>query len=294
MTQTNCIEGVLQNGVVLLEELLTIQKVTKNFRDRNGSLVQVLTDVSLTIRDIQDKPQIISILGPSGSGKTSLLRIIAGLDKPDAGFVKLYNEKDGMRSVRAGDVGLVFQSYPLFEDRTVLKNLTEPARNGGLSKSEADEKVRAFLAEFGLSEHGGFYPAQLSGGQRQRVAIAQQLIQERFYIALDEPFSGLDPNNIANVIKLLSSVAHRHTKNTFIVVTHDITSALIISDRVILLGKPLDSDNEGGRIVKDYNLIEEGLAYRPDIEDLPRFSEIRKEIKYTEFPKLDTRKSLPG
>lgn len=294
MTDTNCIEGLLGSPVVLLEELLSIQNITKNFRLQDGSIVQVLTDVSVTVRDIKDKPQIVSVLGPSGSGKTSLLRIIAGLDKPDLGVVKCSDEKDGMRPVRAGDVGVVFQSYPLFEDQIILKNLVEPARNSGLSKKEAEEKSFVFLNEFGLTDFKNFYPAQLSGGQRQRAAIAQQLIQERFYIALDEPFSGLDPNNIGNVIRLLLKVAHQHTKNTFIVVTHDIASALTISDRVILLGKTNDSDeSEGGRIVKEYNLIEEGLAYQTDIDELPRFAELLKEIKHIEFPKLTTRESLP-
>jgi polar amino acid transport system ATP-binding protein/sulfate transport system ATP-binding protein len=188
---------------------------------------------------------------------------------------------------------MVFQSYPLFEDLTVLQNLVEPARNGGLAKQEATEKARAFLAEFGLSAQAKSYPTQLSGGQRQRAAIAQQLIQDRFYIALDEPFSGLDPNNINSVIKLLTRIANQHTHNTFIIVTHDITSALLISDRIILLGKTIDSPpDEGGRIVKEYDLIAEGIANREDAEDSARFLEIRKEIKYVEFPRLETRTPL--
>jgi ABC-type polar amino acid transport system ATPase subunit len=191
-----------------------------------------------------------------------------------------------MRNVRVGDIGVVFQRYPLFDDRNVLQNLIEPAINGGLSREQAKQKAEKFLDEFGLEQQASSFPLQLSGGQRQRVAIAQQLIQDRFYVILDEPFSGLDPNNINNVIRLLQNIANQHTKNTFIIVTHDITSALIISDRVVILGKT--SPNEGSKIVKDYDLIKEGLAYQPNIEDLPRFQQIRKEIKYVEFPKLVT------
>jgi ABC-type nitrate/sulfonate/bicarbonate transport system ATPase subunit len=269
-----------------------VDNVSKSFPTDDGKMFPVLSNVSLKIRNLEHKPQILSILGPSGGGKTTLLRIIAGLDQPDKGSVSCNAAGDGMRRVRVGDIGVVFQRYPLFDDRRVIQNLIEPARNGGLNKQQAREKALQYLEEFGLSKQANSYPLQLSGGQRQRVAIAQQLIQERHYVILDEPFSGLDPNNINNVIKLLSRVAHQHTNNTFIIVTHDITSALIISDRVVLLGKPADAgENEAARIVKEYDLIEEGLAYRPDIEDMPRFLEIRKEIKYVEFPKLGTQKS---
>jgi ABC-type nitrate/sulfonate/bicarbonate transport system ATPase subunit len=130
---------------------------------------------------------------------------------------------------------------------------------------------------------------QLSGGQRQRVAILQQLMLDRHFIILDEPFSGLDPVNILNVINLISNIAHQHTLNTFIIITHDVTSALIISDHVYLLGRERDAQGkpmQGSKVIKIYDLIVEGLAYRPDIEDLPRFAEIRKEIRLVEFPKL--------
>ena len=284
----DCLDGELPNPAVLMDSLLTIDKVSKGFASDNGT-VPVLSDVSLTIRDIKFKPQVLSILGPSGAGKTTLLRIIAGLDQPDSGQV-LCAADDGLREVRVGDVGVVFQRYPLFDDRTVLQNLIEPARNSGLSTAAAREKALQYLEDFGLSKQSKNYPMQLSGGQRQRVAIAQQLIQNRFYIIYDEPFSGLDPNNIGRVIRLLSRVAHQHTKNTFIIVTHDITSALIISDHVCLLGKPTDApEGEGARIVKEYDLIAENLAYRENVEDSPRFLEIRKEIKYSEFPKLETK-----
>jgi NitT/TauT family transport system ATP-binding protein len=268
-----------------MEELLKIENVSKSFSLNDGQTLQVLSNVNLTIDNIPEKPQILSILGPSGGGKTTLLRILAGLDKPDSGKVIL---KDGtMREVRIGDVGVVFQRYPLFDDRNVLQNLIEPAKNSGLSGEQARIKALKMLAEFDLEMQALSYPMQLSGGQRQRVAIAQQLIQERRYIILDEPFSGLDPNNIGNVIRLLKNVANQHTDNTFLIITHDITSALIISDTVCLLGRPNTADEKSGAfIVKEYDLIEEGLAYREDVEDLPRFQAIRKEIKYVHFPSL--------
>ena len=112
---------------------------------------------------------------------------------------------------------------------------------------------------------------------------------ERHFIILDEPFSGLDPVNINNVIKLIYHIAHEHTLNTFIIITHDVTSALMISDRVYLIGRERNAQGEpqnGSRVMKDYDLIAEGIAYQrdiTDIEEMPRFAALRKEIKLSNF-----------
>lgn len=286
-------EECLPGPVAKLETkgpLLTLEGVSKSFPMNDGSSFVALKDMSLTILDIRNKPQIVSLLGPSGSGKTTALRIMAALDKPTSGCVMITNGfADQMRPVRVGDVGVVFQRYPLFEDLSVLKNLTEPAVRAGMNSTEAKEKALRYLDEFDLVKQGLAWPVQLSGGQRQRVAILQQLMRERHFIILDEPFSGLDPVNIINVINLISRIANQHTLNTFIIITHDVTSALIISDHVYLLGRERDEKGNpkpGSRIMKEYNLVAEGLAYQPNIEDIPRFAEIRKEIKMVEFPKL--------
>jgi ABC-type nitrate/sulfonate/bicarbonate transport system ATPase subunit len=274
----------------LLQPLLTIERLGKSFRLNDGSTLVVLKDFSFTIHNINHKPQIVSILGPSGAGKTTALRIIAGLDPPTEGCVML-SEGEGkpLRVVEVGDVGVVFQRYPLFDDLNVLNNLIVPAVRSGMSKKEAEDKAARYLDEFDMVKQGLAWPLQLSGGQRQRVAIMQQLMQDRHFIILDEPFSGLDPVNIINVIELIARTAYQHTLNTFIIVTHDVTSALIISDHVYLLGRERDAKGNaipGAHVMKEYDMIAEGLAYQPDIEDLPRFSEIRKEIKTVEFAKL--------
>ena len=285
----DCVPGPLDK-LETKGPLLTLEGVSKSFPMNDGSSFVALKDLSLTILDIKNKPQIVSVLGPSGSGKTTALRIIAALDKPTSGCVMITNAvANHLRPVRVGDVGVVFQRYPLFEDLNVLKNLTEPATRAGMDPHQAKEKSLRYLDEFDLVKQGLAWPVQLSGGQRQRVAILQQLMRERHFIILDEPFSGLDPVNIINVINLISRIANEHTLNTFIIITHDVTSALIISDHVYLLGRERDENGKpipGARIMKEYNLVAEGLAYRPDIEDIPRFAEIRKEIKMVEFPKL--------
>jgi len=287
---TGCIAGPIEGESRILERLLQLDGVRKEFPMNDGTTLVALKNLSLTIRDIEHKPQIVSLLGPSGAGKTTALRVIAALDKPTTGTVVITNgEPDQMRPIRVGDVGVVFQRYPLFDDLNVINNLIVPAVRSGICKADAEEKALRYLAEFNLEKHGEAWPVQLSGGQRQRVAILQQLMQDRHFIILDEPFSGLDPVNIINVIKLISTIANRHTLNTFIIITHDITSAMIISDHIYLLGRERDetgSPIQGSRVMKEYDLIGEGLAYHPEIEDIPRFAAIRKEIKMVEFPKL--------
>src|SRR5918993_643652 len=288
--QTPCARGPLAGPPELHEPLLTVERLGKSFKTNDGGTLVVLKDFSLSIRDIKGKPQIVSLLGPSGAGKTTALRIIAGLDRPTAGCVML-SEGEGkpLREVRVGDVGVVFQRYPLFDDLNVLNNLVVPALRAGMPKQEARDKALRLLDDFDMVKQGLAWPLQLSGGQRQRVAILQQLMQDRHFIILDEPFSGLDPVNITNVIDLIARTANEHSRNTFVIVTHDVTSALIVSDTVYLLGRERDEKGNpvpGARVMKQYDLFSEGLAYQPHIEDLPRFSEIRKEIKLVEFPKL--------
>ncbi len=288
--QDACAPGPLPGDPELLEPLLTVDGLGKSFKTNDGSTLVVLKDFSLAVHNIRGKPQIVSLLGPSGAGKTTALRIIAGLDKPTSGCVRLSDgEGRPLREVRVGDVGVVFQRYPLFDDLNVLNNLVEPARRAGVPKQEARDKALRLLDEFDMVKQGLAWPLQLSGGQRQRVAILQQLMQDRHFIILDEPFSGLDPVNITNVIDLIARTANQHTLNTFIIVTHDVTSALAVSDTVYLLGRERDGKGDpipGARVMKSYDLIGEGLAYHPQIEDIPRFAEIRKEIKLVEFPKL--------
>src|SRR5947199_3913959 len=162
----NCISGPLTSGSEILETLLTLENVSQEFVLNNGKKLVVLRDLSLSIKDIKYKPQIISLLGPSGAGKTTVLRIIAALDKPTSGQVLITNgAPNGMRPVKVGDVGVVFQRYPLFEDLNVLENLLEPAiRVGNMNARQAKERALQYLDKFDLVGQGLSWPAQLSGG----------------------------------------------------------------------------------------------------------------------------------
>jgi NitT/TauT family transport system ATP-binding protein len=249
----------------------------------------ILRDLNLEVKDVR-RPgavagQVVGLLGPSGVGKTTLFRVLAGLDKPDAGQVLIGEQ--GV-PVQRGMVGVVAQHYPLFMHRTVMGNLLVAGKRAGLSHKAAVEKATGLLQRFGLQDRAGHYPAQLSGGQKQRVAIAQQFMCSEHFLLLDEPFSGLDPMAIDRVAELLNEVACMHELNTIVVVTHDIGAALEVADTIWLMGRDRDAQGNvipGAKIKESYNLIERGLAWRDGIATEPAFLETLREIR-TRFPSL--------
>ncbi|MFA4845700.1 MAG: ATP-binding cassette domain-containing protein [Patescibacteria group bacterium] len=264
---------------------------TANHVEKRGALLTV-SDVSLTlggniilhgvncqVEDFVGHGQVVGFLGPSGIGKSQFLRILAGLNKPDTGSV-LVTEKQV--PVEVGMVGVVAQHYPLFEHKSVLGNLTFAARRAGSKRAEAREKAMAMLKRFGLTDRKDFWPAQLSGGQRQRVAIAQQLLCSEHFILMDEPFSGLDPIVLDEVCKLIKETADAHELNTIIVVTHDVDAAVAVADTLWLMGRDHDQEGNiipGARIKTKYDLVERGLAWRPDVVYTADFSDCVREVR---------------
>jgi|SRR5581483_11592589 len=267
------------------KSLLRIENVCLEYdgkpvlKNVNGEIKNILTSTG-------KKPgQVVGFLGPSGIGKTQLFRIIAGLNKPTSGKVCI-NEKD--RSVIAGEVGVVAQSYPLFDHRTVFSNLMVSAMQNESNSKIAREKVVEYLNEFNLIDKAHHYPAQLSGGQRQRCAIIQQALCSEHFLLMDEPFSGLDPLMLDKTCQLLNKLASKDELNTIIVVTHDITAAASISNHLWLMGRDSAPDGTkipGSRIMKEYNLIERDLCWHPEIMKTSRFYDFVREVK-EEFKNL--------
>ncbi|MGQ4275180.1 sulfate/molybdate ABC transporter ATP-binding protein [Terrihabitans sp. B22-R8] len=209
---------------------IDVHSISKTF-----GTFKALDDVSLNIRS----GELIALLGPSGSGKTSLLRIIAGLEWPDAGDIH-FDGADALRlSVKERDVGFVFQHYALFRHMDVFDNIAfglrvRPRR---IRKSEAEIKARVekLLDLVQIGSLARRYPTQLSGGQRQRVALARALAIEPKVLLLDEPFGALDAKVRKDLRRWLRDL-HNELHVTSILVTHDQEEALEVADRVVVMG----------------------------------------------------------
>ncbi|HLL54355.1 MAG TPA: ABC transporter ATP-binding protein [Myxococcaceae bacterium] len=222
--------------------------------------------------------QVVALLGPSGVGKTRLLRIIAGLDAPDAGRVLGMGDV----SLEAGRVGVVFQDYPLLKHRTVQGNLEIAGITNGLSAADARRRSKELLERFRLADRARHFPAQLSGGQRQRVAIAQQLVVPKHLLLMDEPFSGLDPRALDEVAELLVEVAHMDELNTIILVTHDVHAAMVVSDTLLMLGRVHGPEGKlipGASIQASYDLVAKNLAWSKGIDETPEFAVLEREVR---------------
>lgn len=259
---------------------------------KGGNLI--LKDINIEIKDIirpdVTQGQIVGMLGPSGVGKTKFFELLSGilpLDNKEHAFGKILVGQE-QEPVKLGRVGVIQQSYPLFDHRTVQGNLEVAAAIKFKNKTEREDRITSILQEFDMDKRRNFYPAQLSGGQKQRVAIAQQILCSNNFLLMDEPFSGLDPVMIKKVSNLILKVANMHELNTIIIVSHDIFATCVISDTLWVMGRQRTEQGEvipGANIVKEYDLIEKGLAWRPDIDKSPVFRTLVDEI-YGLFPIL--------
>jgi polar amino acid transport system ATP-binding protein len=201
----------------------------------------VLKNVDLDL----DQVHTLAFIGPSGGGKSTLLRIIAGLEKPDNGTLYLndreviYSEKALMAHRRT--VGTVFQAFNLFPHLSALQNITLPLEKvHHYNPAEARQVAETMLERFGLSEHGHKPPAQLSGGQRQRVAIARAISIKPKLLLFDEPTSALDPEMTAEVLEVIEEL--REEGRDLVLVTHQMGFAHRVADQIALLS--------GGRIIE--------------------------------------------
>jgi len=221
--------------------VLNVNNIKKSF-----GKVEVLKGISFSL----EKGEVISIIGSSGSGKTTLLRCLNFLETPDEGTITVgdkvvFNAENKKKMSDAQirenrlNFGLVFQSFNLFPQYTVLKNLTlarelmEKNKKNGLSKQEITAEALELLARVGLSDKKDAYPCQLSGGQQQRVAIARALSMKPAILCFDEPTSALDPELTGEVLRVIKEL--KETNTTMIIVTHEMGFAKNVSDKVIFM-----------------------------------------------------------
>ena len=215
--------------------MIDIENLRKSFGD-----VEVLKGINLTIKE----KEVVVIIGPSGSGKSTLLRCMNYLEEPTSGEVSVdgivLDGEANINKVRE-EVGMVFQRFNLFPHMTVLQNIMlAPIKVRHVAKQEAEETARKLLARVGLADKADAYPSQLSGGQQQRVAIARALALKPEVLFFDEPTSALDPELTGEVLNVIKQLAAE--KMTMVIVTHEMSFAEAVSDRVIFM--------DGGVIVE--------------------------------------------
>ena len=203
----------------------------RNVWKRFGSF-QALEDVSVDV----DGGALTALLGPSGSGKSTLLRIIAGLEWPDGGEIRLAGEDATDLTTQQRGVGFVFQHYAAFKHMTVRENIAFGLKVRKRPKDEVRTRVDELLELVQLQGFGHRYPAQLSGGQRQRMALARALAPEPKVLLLDEPFGALDARVRAE-LRIWLRRLHDETHTTTVFVTHDQEEAMDVADSVVVMNK---------------------------------------------------------
>ena len=213
---------------------ITAANVTKRFRVVGARKEPFLAvdDVSFTV----PKGHLVALLGPSGSGKSTLLRIIAGLEHPDSGEIRLEGVPVTDLPAKARGVGFVFQHYALFKHMTVWKNIAFGLEVNGKTRREIRERVEELLELVQLSGYEDRYPSQLSGGQRQRVALARALAPRPRVLLLDEPFGALDAKVRRNLAAQLKTL-HDEVRTTSVFVTHDQEEAIEIADEIVVINR---------------------------------------------------------
>ncbi len=209
--------------------MITIKELSKYFGDN-----QVLKSVSLSI----EKGQVVCLIGPSGSGKSTVLRCINGLESYQGGEVRVFGQLVDQQSKEIHQLrtrmGMVFQRFNLFGHRTVLENVMEgPVYVQKAPRKQAREEALQLLDKVGLHDKADAYPAELSGGQQQRVAIARALAMKPEAMLFDEPTSALDPELVGDVLDVMRTLASEGM--TMIVVTHEMSFAREVADRVCFL-----------------------------------------------------------
>jgi len=235
-----------------MSDLIELSNVSKAYN--RGANQTALAGVTLSV----PAGQFAAVMGPSGSGKSTLLNLVAGLDRPTQGAVRV----DGVTVNRLGEaalaryrrarLGFVFQFFNLLDQMTVLDNVLLPAQLAGLKPRTARERAHHLLDRLGIADKARAYPGRLSGGERQRVAIARALVNQPSVLLADEPTGALDSRSGDAVMELLAQI-HRGGQ-TVLLVTHDARLAAANASRIITL--------RDGRVVDDA-LLREPMAQAP-------------------------------
>ncbi len=227
-------EAAVQNEVQRSagEAIIRAEKIEKYYEQPSENRIQVISATDLKIVP----GEILALLGPSGSGKSTMLRMLSGLSRPSAGEVYWHDKPISEASI---NVSIVFQSFALFPWLTVIENVEAPLQARGVPAEERRERSLRMLDTVGLDGFQSAYPKELSGGMRQRVGFARALVVEPEVLFMDEPFSALDVLTAENLRSELLELWSKKTMPTRAVflVTHNIEEAVLLADRIIVLGR---------------------------------------------------------
>lgn len=216
--------------------MIKVENLTKSFGE-----LEVLKGINQEIKD----GEVVVVIGPSGSGKSTFLRCLNLLESPTSGKIfvddeEITSKKIDINKVRE-DMGMVFQSFNLFNNLNILDNITlAPTLVKKMEKAKAEEKARELLARVGLPDKAEAFPKSLSGGQKQRIAIARALAMNPKVMLFDEPTSALDPEMVGEVLDIMKDLAREGM--TMVVVTHEMGFAREVGDRIIFM--------DGGYVVE--------------------------------------------
>ena len=229
MKETEAKRPIMPDAGADNRPLVELTHVEKHYGD-----LHVLKDINLTVR----KGEVLVIVGPSGSGKSTMCRTINRLETIDSGDIRidgkpLPQEGKELAKLRA-EVGMVFQSFNLFANKTILENVTlAPIKVRHMGKTEAEDLAMDLLGRVGVASQASKMPSQLSGGQQQRVAIARALAMQPKVMLFDEPTSALDPEMVNEVLDVMVELAHEGM--TMLCVTHEMGFARKVADKVVFM-----------------------------------------------------------
>jgi NitT/TauT family transport system ATP-binding protein len=256
--------------------IVELEGVSKWFRDsRNGTRLDALRKLDLVV-DQKEAGAFLVLLGPSGCGKSTILSLISGLTLADEGEVRVFG-----RSVNGpdGNSATVQQGYTCFPWLTVIQNVEFGLTiRSDMSKKERQDRAREYLEKVGLSDRADAYPKQLSGGMQQRVAIARTLAMKPRIVLMDEPFGALDAQTRTEMQQMLLGLWEKE-QNTIIFVTHDITEALLLGDRVIVFSpRPARIIYEETNLDEDFGHIREPSLIR-NVKFAEKMETLREKLK---------------
>ncbi len=264
------------------QKLLMLSNVSLGYDPKKPILKNVnLTEFNITRDGIEATGQTIAFIGRSGRGKSTLFKGLTGLIQPTEGQIYITNangeDVNDAKILSEGDVGFVDQKYTLFRHKTITQICHYALREKNLKgivgffkklfyrdtkeqKAEKEALINEYLEDWGLMEHKDKFSCELSGGQRQRTAIIEQMLTDKHFMILDEPFSGLDVGNIEKVKQNFKRISEADELNTIIFSTHDIRLAVELADSIYIVGFP-EGTTEYSTIVGHYDLKKLGLAW---------------------------------